>query len=89
MELVEEEEMRLESYLDESSRDDLMYVFDQVNWRADQRKRNNREAADYAALTRSKKVEYFNKHIVPEYVKIGKPKPYSEELFNFIQGLFR
>ena len=66
-----------------------MYVFDQVNWRADQRKRSNREAAEYAELTRDKKVDYFNKNILPMYNKIGKPKPYSKELQEFIQGLFK
>lgn len=86
--------MRLYEYISskdeitETTKGDLLYVFDQVNWRADQRKRNNREAAEYAELSRDKKIDYFNKNIVPEFKKIGQPKPYSKELQDFIRGLF-
>jgi len=80
--------MKFNRYLNETSQDDLLYVFDQVDWRADQRKRNNREAADYKALSRDKRMDYFNDKIVPQYEKIGEPKPYSKELQKFIRGLF-
>lgn len=80
--------MRLEKYINETSQDDLLYVFDQVDWRADQRKRSNKEATKFALLSRDKKIDYFNKNIVPQYEKIGQPRPYSKELQKFIRGLF-
>lgn len=82
--------MKLERYLQEglSKKDLLMHIFDQVNWRADNRKRNNTEAAEYARLSRKEKIDYFNEHILPEWKKIGMPKEYTDELLNFIRGLF-
>jgi hypothetical protein len=65
------------------------WLFEQVRWRADDRKRSVMSAAEFANMNRGEQVDYMNKVIIPAYREAGSPQPQTEESQNFIRSLFK
>jgi hypothetical protein len=83
--------MKLRKYLTED-KEFAQYLFGQLDSRANDLKRGVSKgsmlAAEFADMTKSDKLKFFNEKVIPLYRKHRSPEKWSEELHLFIRNVF-